>query len=371
MSRSSADSSPSGPPDIDDASAKKQNRAGATGGIHAASIQDPWAAKGRLLVDGPFEPGSTAQTLLLGLFGLVATFLAFQVIVSPVVMIVLLFVAHGPDAMASLGTNVQALIDSFARELLITNAISQWLAFAIPALLLARLHASDIYAFIRLRKTSILANGLAFAGMVALLPVAQWLAQFNQQLPVPEALRALDEQSMQLIEKVLESDFGLGFGLIMLAVTPAFCEELIFRGYAQRQFERVGDPAVAIAMSGILFGLYHLRMTQLLPLTAIGLYLAYLTWRTGSLWPAIIAHFANNAIIVAFSTLGPSADSSSATVAEGMNVPWYAVVIGLSAFTGIVYAFQRYVRPDQDRPDQDRPDQDRPDQDRQVAEENP
>jgi len=301
-----------------------------------------------VIVDGPFEPGSTVQTFLLGVFSLVATFIIFQVIVSPVVMIGVLVLTDGPGALSSIGTDMQALIDTYARELLVTNAVSQWLAFAIPTLLLARLHATKILAFIRFRKTSILANGLALVGMIAFLPVAQWLAGINQQLPIPEFARQLDEQSMQLIAKVLETDFSLAFGLIMLAVTPAICEELIFRGYAQRQFERAGGPALAILLSGVLFGLYHLRLTQLLPLTAIGLYLAYLTWRTGSIWPAIVAHFVNNGVIVAFSEMSKSPDaSSSATVAEGMDVPTYTVVLGLLAFCGIIYALHTFVRPEE------------------------
>jgi uncharacterized protein len=194
------------------------------------SIVDRWAPEGRVIVDGPFEPGSTVQTFLLGVFSLVATFIIFQVIVSPVVMIGVLVLTDGPGALSSIGTDMQALIDTYARELLVTNAVSQWLAFAIPTLLLARLHATKILAFIRFRKTSILANGLALVGMIAFLPVAQWLAGINQQLPIPEFARQLDEQSMQLIAKVLETDFSLAFGLIMLAVTPAICEELIFRG---------------------------------------------------------------------------------------------------------------------------------------------
>ena len=260
----------------------------------------------------------------------------------------MLVLTDGPGALSSIGTDMQALIDTYARELLVTNAVSQWLAFAIPTLLLARLHATKILAFIRFRKTSILANGLALVGMIAFLPVAQWLAGINQQLPIPEFARQLDEQSMQLIAKVLETDFSLAFGLIMLAVTPAICEELIFRGYAQRQFERAGGPALAILLSGVLFGLYHLRLTQLLPLTAIGLYLAYLTWRTGSIWPAIVAHFVNNGVIVAFSEMSKSPDaSSSATVAEGMDVPTYTVVLGLLAFCGIIYALHTFVRPEE------------------------
>jgi len=131
----------------------------------------------------------------------------------------------------------------------------------------------------------------------------------------------------------------------VMAVTPAICEELIFRGYAQRQFERSVSPAMAIVLSGVLFSLYHLRLSQFLPLAAIGIYLAYLTWRTGSLWPAILAHFANNGVIVVVSQFDAPADTASATVAQGMTMPWYSVVLGLVAFSAVIYLLEASSRP--------------------------
>lgn len=319
--------------------------------VSRPSMPDPWAPGRRLTLDGPLEPTSNPKIfgLTTASLGILATFILFQLIVSPVVLIGVLFFQLG-TGMASLVNDPEALLSSYGHEVLVTNAISQWLAFAIPALILARLHASKITAFLRVRRTSGLALGLSFAGMVALLPVAQWLAGINQQLPIPESIRLFDEQTMKLVEQVLQSDFGLGFGLMVMAVTPAVCEELIFRGYAQRQFERAVSPAAAIALSGLLFGAYHLRLTQLLPLAVIGLYLAYLTWRTGSLWPAIIAHFANNGIIVASSQMMDMSDEATATVAEGVSVPWYAVVLGIASFAGIIYAFETYVRPPDETP---------------------
>lgn len=310
------------------------------------TLPDPWAPGRRITLDGPLEPAAN-ETLfgsMTGFLAIIGGFILFQVIVSPVILVGILAFVEGPGAMSIL-TNQERLLSGYAQELLLTNALAQWVSFGALTLLLARLHAQKIAAFLRVRTPAPGTLGLSLAGMVALLPVAQWLAQINQQLPLPEFFRVLDEQSMKLVEQALASDFSLVFGLLVMAVTPAICEELIFRGYAQRQFERAMPPLMAILASGLLFGFYHLRLTQFLPLAAIGIYLAYLTWRTGSLWPAVIAHFANNAMIVVGSRYMGGEDDVSATVAQDVTIPWYAIVLGIVGFAGVIYAFETYIHP--------------------------
>ena len=306
-------------------------------------LPDAWARHGAIRLDGPLEPASSDALfgVLTGLLGIFATFLLINVIIVPAVLTGQIVLVTGSAATSVMG-NPEALIDRFAREFFIANSAGQWLGFAAITFVLARLHATNLLGFLRLRRTSGAAVVLATAGMVALLPVAQWLASLNAAIPMPEAVEAYDRQNLRIIEKVLEGDFGLVFNVLMLAVTPAICEELIFRGYAQRQFERAG-PAVGVALSGVLFALYHLRPSQVLPLAAIGLYLAYLTWRTGSLWPAVAAHFANNAFIV-FTAFHVERNSTpSSAVAGGSAVPGTAAAAGLVFFCAILYTLHRIM----------------------------
>ena len=52
---------------------------------------------------------------------------------------------------------------------------------------------------------------------------------------------------------------GLELGLWMaLAATAGFCEEVMFRGYLQKQFEAVTrNPAVAVVLQAMVFGVAH------------------------------------------------------------------------------------------------------------------
>lgn len=85
-----------------------------------------------------------------------------------------------------------------------------------------------------------------------------------------------------------------------LAFITPMSEELFFRGFIFRGLmPRVG-PWVAIAASAAVFSAFHLSIGVLIPIFITGLLLAWLYWRTGSLWAAIGAHAGQNALALAF-----------------------------------------------------------------------
>ena len=53
-----------------------------------------------------------------------------------------------------------------------------------------------------------------------------------------------------------------------------------------------------------MFGLFHIDVYRLLPTALLGVMLSFITWRSGSLLPAIAAHFLNNAVLVLLGHLG-------------------------------------------------------------------
>ncbi|MEX0599189.1 MAG: CPBP family intramembrane glutamic endopeptidase, partial [Rhodothermales bacterium] len=259
-------------------------------------LADPWDASGTVRMDGWLERRAISPTAM-AFVALIGAFILFQVIVSPLAVVALLM-AQGVDASALLG-DVDRIIAEHAASLLTANSIGQVLGLAIPAYLLARMHTGRPMAFLRMRRTDAVFIVLAVVGLLAITPAIQWLGAVNEQLPLPDYIRRFEQSQIELIERVLNVDTGLLFNVFVLALTPALCEEVLFRGYVQRQAERGMGAAAGILFSGMVFGAYHLRFSQILPLCVLGIFLAYLVWRTGSLWPAIVVHFANNAMAVA------------------------------------------------------------------------
>ncbi len=123
--------------------------------------------------------------------------------------------------------------------------------------------------------------------------LAEWL------LPVPkEVIEALRKAL------ITESKLSLGATVMLVALTPAFCEEALFRGPVLRGLlTRVG-PVAAFLLTGILFGLLHMSVWRLIPTTLLGVMLSFIAWRAGSILPAMVAHALNNGILVVLARLG-------------------------------------------------------------------
>ena len=310
-------------------------------------LDDPWNRGPGVPLDGPLEGTSfsiATMGFLTGFLALGTAFLVFQLVVSPVLLLVQIGLSEGGMEMMQTMSDTSELLATYTRELIISNSGGQLLGLAVPALMMARLHSTRITGYIRFRRVDGRFLLLAAVGVVALQPVVQWLAQVNQQLPLPEAVQAFEQTQLELIQTVLESGLGTTFNLVALALIPAFCEEILFRGYAQRQFERASGAAIGIVLSGVLFGVYHLRPSQILPLTVLGLYLAYLTWRTGSLWPAILVHLIHNGLAVLAARYVRDHPQYEFEALEQAPMPWYAVLGGFAIFGGVLYVLHPLAR---------------------------
>lgn len=292
-------------------------------------------------LDGMLERVGFAPALTIVL-GLIVGFLAFQGL-SLVVAFAMIF-AGGEVDTALLG-DVGALLARYAREFLVANTVGQVVGLLALAYVFARLHTRQAASFLRFRAPDIPFTLLSVAGLVALVPVVHWLGTVSDALPWPEAVRNFEAVQMDLIEQVLKQDLGLVFTLLTMAVTPAICEEAFFRGYIQRQAERAfSGPMAAVLFSGVVFGLYHLRLTQALPLSVLGVYLAYLTWRSRSLWPAVLVHFANNGLAVVVGGLLARRMEAQGQDLDSLEIPLSVLLPAIAVAAIAIYALEQRAR---------------------------
>jgi len=97
------------------------------------------------------------------------------------------------------------------------------------------------------------------------------------------------------------------FGWQGVVVGAPLAEEPLFRGLILGGFVRRYGAGKAILYSALLFGFIHMNPWQFPGAALSGLLLGWLTLRTGSLWPAVAAHFLNNL---------------SVTLARGLHLPF-------------------------------------------------
>ncbi|HSO27479.1 MAG TPA: CPBP family intramembrane glutamic endopeptidase, partial [Anaerolineales bacterium] len=111
-------------------------------------------------------------------------------------------------------------------------------------------------------------------------------------------LLALPLESPQL-SFLLPQDINLPGGLAMIAlaglVVP-LAEELFFRGLLYTWLRGRWGFAPAAAVSALIFGVVHLEPSVAGTAFILGLILAWLYERSGSLWTAVLVHAMNNSI---------------------------------------------------------------------------
>lgn len=111
-----------------------------------------------------------------------------------------------------------------------------------------------------------------------------------------------EEQAAKLTKDMLVMDTPLQFILALtgVAVVPAVFEEYLFRGTLQPLFAKwFGNIHVSIWVTAALFSLFHFQFFGFLPRMLLGAVFGYLVVWSGSIYPAILAHFLNNGVAVA------------------------------------------------------------------------
>ncbi len=203
---------------------------------------------------------------------------------------------------------------------------SQWLFLALPAALFARLGPYRFRSALALRPVPPRALTAAVLIMAGGIPIS-WLLGWLQSLvlEIPEAY-------MQGFAELLSADSPgrLVWLFLLISITPAVCEELVFRGILLQGLSREMRMARAVLGSAAIFGAFHLSfetVIRFLPTAWLGLLLGYVVWNTRSVFPGMLMHAVNNAtilLLVAFTGL------QAYVVGPGGEPRWIAVPIGLA-----------------------------------------
>ncbi len=120
----------------------------------------------------------------------------------------------------------------------------------------------------------------------------------NRVLPAPPELMELAEK----LFAVSELPGGVWTLLFIVAISPAICEEVLFRGMLLSGFRQRLPQWAAILAVGILFGFFHLSIYRLVPTGLTGIFFTYLVLRSGSIYLAMFAHFVLNGLSILIET---------------------------------------------------------------------
>ena len=175
----------------------------------------------------------------------------------------------------------------------VQSAALQILVVAGTPLLVAKLAGLRLDDLFRLRPISLFQAVLAILLGLCLIPWLEEVHYFQGQLS--EEVGQLQQRTRSWLQGYLL------WVLLTMALLPAVCEELLFRGFVLNQLLRPGNHAQAILVSAVLFGVFHRHLLLVLPASLAGILFAIMVNRSESLWPAVIAHFSVNSCAIVVS----------------------------------------------------------------------
>lgn len=287
----------------------------------------------------PFIERNGFPHWLMAIVWVLVAFVSFNIVGGIVGIIAAIIIT--PDF-----TDIEALITNLSENvdiLFLANSSGQIFVMGLGTLVFVKMSAvkGQRREFLRLKitkQTGVLSI-LAVVLIVAVYPTVNFLGWLNSFVPAPQALLDMQQSMSEMISKFLQSENVLLLGLFHIGVVPAVCEEIMYRGYVQRSLEKSGGVWAAILISGFIFGAYHLQINNLLPLAFLGIILAYITYISDSIIPAMFAHFANNGGQVIASFFYP--EMLDETITPETEMPWMLILISVVVSAGLLFLLNK------------------------------
>lgn len=172
---------------------------------------------------------------------------------------------------------------SIDNYLIPTIVIPSFLLFGLPPILYCLIKRVSIVDSLKLHKLS--GKNFMYSLVIGLLliPISSAIS-LVLQFVFPNPIQTTLDETIT---------YGLPVALLALAVTPAICEELMFRGLFFYRFRNLKPIYIAL-ISGLTFGFVHLNVVQGVYAAVIGFCFFYLVYYTNSIFSSMIAHFVIN-----------------------------------------------------------------------------
>ncbi|MCA9198444.1 MAG: CPBP family intramembrane metalloprotease, partial [Planctomycetales bacterium] len=172
----------------------------------------------------------------------------------------------------------------------VSTVISQIAFVATPVLIMTIVLTRSFKETLLLRRPSV--GSLLTAVLLAILihPAAAEFAHLIQKLyPLsPTAMEGLARLS-GIFEQA-----PVWQVILVLAVLPAICEELAFRGFILSGLRKLGNRKMAIIISSFFFGIMHGILQQSVNAAVLGLVLGYIAVQSCSILPCMAFHVLHN-----------------------------------------------------------------------------
>ncbi|RYY99273.1 MAG: CPBP family intramembrane metalloprotease [Chitinophagaceae bacterium] len=221
--------------------------------------------------------------------------------------------------------------------------------FLLPSLLFAKFSDPQPARYLGLRAPTHPGYWLlAITALLVAIPLVEYTGLLNKELvnlsPFRKGASEMEESAARALGVVLgtHTPGNLVLNLIFIAVFAGVGEELFFRGIVQRLFIKgTRSPWAGILIAAFLFSFFHMQFYGFIPRFLLGILLGAAYWYSGSLWTAILAHFAYDALFIIIAYFKPETVTADAPVLQswGLMLPFALVSAALTA--GLVWLMRR------------------------------
>lgn len=233
---------------------------------------------------------------------------------------------------------------------------SQFMFILFPSIFLVMLQDNNIIQTFRLKKPKMSVFFVAILGILVIQPFLQVLLYYQNRIlfSIPFAkdfITQLKElfDSLEATTEMLVKAGNVGEFLIIIfviAVTPAICEEFLFRGLVFTNFEKVIPASKAVFFTGLIFALFHFHPFNIIALCVLGIFLTFVVSHSGSIYTAIACHFVNNFVSSLAAFLYGKDFTSSGSMPEmtSQEEIQFALlgIVSLAIFILIIWTIRKY-----------------------------
>ncbi len=220
-------------------------------------------------------------------------------------------------------------------------AFTQWVLIAVPVVVFIRVKKLDAAQTLGLRrpesKATVAALLLGCTCWYPLMLLAGWWESHSPVDPDDPSRRMMEE----LMQQLMGESSPIWLLLLVIAASPAVCEELLFRGVLMRSMVGRFRTRTVVIWTALLFGAFHMSAARFIPTSLLGIVLALLALRSGSILPAMLFHFLHNGISVLLARLEIRVDGITV---PGNPDPFQAV--GVALVLAVAIALLVASRPD-------------------------
>lgn len=136
-----------------------------------------------------------------------------------------------------------------------------------------------------------------------------WLGSLLTVLVVTMVIAYFFPDGLMEVSSGLQDVFTsvpVGISFLIVAVSPAICEEVLVRGFILSSFYSLQKKWLIVLIVGVLFGIFHLDPFRFLPTAILGMVLTYIMIETKNILLPALFHFINNGFSTITSFINPT-----------------------------------------------------------------